>query len=44
MQKVVVVVVEMEMAVARLDSLDRQYIDQPSGENFINRRIWNWDM
>lgn len=36
-----VVFVEVVIVVARLDYLDRQYIDQPSGENFISRRIWN---
>lgn len=35
---------EVVIVVARLDYLDRQYIDQPSGENLMSRRIWNWDI
>lgn len=40
----VVVVVEVVIIVAHLDYLDRQYTDQPSGENFMNRRIWYGDI
>ena len=40
----VMVSVEVAMVGARLDCLDRQYTDQPSGENLMNRKIRDWDI